>query len=270
MATAINSSQLEQHENNDQSPVVSRQSSLALLNDNGTDDVTADDLGASDNALAEQETRQFAAQDDAPAKMSADDLQELERIVQENVHLRVRVAELEKATERTVQEAERLAELVKDQERILEEKSDVIRELHVKNQELQGQAETMAPSDKELLALSEELEQERRQLKEDEEALMKQMRDMEVQMSRERAELARHRSELQRLHHEVRHELDLASRQSELRERLQPLQRRYQDLARRKGAEPVREAQPLAPQQAVEAEPEPPQKTGILRRIFGE
>src|SRR5205814_850230 len=89
-----------------------------------------------------------------------------------------------------------------------------------------------------LLALSEELERERKQLKDDEESLMNQMRDMEVTMAKERAELARHRTEMQRLHTEFRHEMELASRDASLRERLAPLQRKHQEMINRKGGAP--------------------------------
>jgi peptidoglycan hydrolase CwlO-like protein len=179
----------------------------------------------------------------------------------------------------------------KDLEKMLEEKSDVIRELHLKVQEAHNQpqqareeaatAEQDAPrsngplpQENELLALSEELEKERQQLKEDEETLMQQMRDMEIQMSRERAELARQRNDLQRLHGEIRHELELATRQGALRERLEPLQRRYQDMVHRQGGEPSRESaaagSAVRPVPKPAPAPEPPVKeSGILRRLFG-
>ena len=54
----------------------------------------------------------------------------------------------------------------KDLEALVEEKSDVIRELHLKLQEhppaVPARECTIAPREEELLALSEELEQERR------------------------------------------------------------------------------------------------------------
>src|SRR5438132_10912829 len=143
-------------------------------------------------------------------------------------------------------------------EGLLEEKSEVIRDLHRRlHEQSEKPAATSAPREEELIALSEELERERRQLKEDEEALMEQMRQMEVQMSRERAELARQRNELQRLHGEIKHELELASREAELRDRLQPLQRRHQEMAHRKGAEPVRETVAAAPNHTPPQQPKP-------------
>src|SRR5207244_8585138 len=98
--------------------------------------------------------------------------------------------------ERVVTENAQLRATVKEYENLLDEKSEVIRELHQRIQELQDRPAGETPREEELLALSEELDCERRQLKDDEEALMKQMRDMEVQMSRERAEFARQRNEL--------------------------------------------------------------------------
>ena len=162
-------------------------------------------------------------------------------------------------------------DLNRDAERLLEEKSEVIRELHAKIAELQAQPGAERPSDADLLALEEELEQDRLRLKDDEQALMKQMREMEVQMSRERADLARQRNDLQRLHNEIRHELELAARDSDLRDRLGLLQRRYQELSIRKGGEPTRET-PTQPDSATAAETIGPRRQGessIFRRFFG-
>jgi hypothetical protein len=202
----------------------------------------------------------------------------------ENAALRCTVDELEKLLEERMQLAESLAERQRDQETLLEEKSEVIRELHIKLQECSAagipRESAASPREEELLALSEELELERRQLREDEEALTAQMREMEVQMSRERAELARQRNDLQRLHSEIIHELELASRQASLRDRLQPLQRRHQEMLHRKGFEPAREAPPPVPTNPTPAsaptpvpevqEPERPKDhSGLLRRLFG-
>jgi hypothetical protein len=189
----------------------------------------------------------------------------------ENERLRGAVAELEEILRQADGPG---GAQVKQLEQLLEEKSEVIRELHRKLQEQQHQERTAGatPREEELLALSEELERERRQLKEDEEGLMQQMRDMEVQMSRERAEVARQRNELQRLQNEIRHELELAARDATLRERLAPLQRRAQDLLARRGtAAPPEAAAPQA-QPAPAREPAPkrdPGSSGILRRLFG-
>jgi chromosome segregation ATPase len=202
---------------------------------------------------------------------------EVDPLRQENNVLRETVAELEKMLEQMLQAEQTWTERQKEQEMLLEEKSDVIRELHVKLQEhaavpapREGGA---APHEDELVALSEALEQERCQLKDDEETLMAQMREMEIQMSRERAELARQRNDLQRLHNEIRHELELAARQAELRDRLLPLQRRHQEMLHRKGAEPSPEApsSSSAPPAAPAAAPAPTGKdsSGLLRRLFG-
>src|SRR5262245_48654170 len=76
---------------------------------------------------------------------------------------------------------------IDDYERLLEEKSEVIRELHNKMQELSerlGELEASGPTTlgqaEEIIALSEELNRERQQLAEDEEVLTKRMRDMEI------------------------------------------------------------------------------------------
>jgi DNA repair exonuclease SbcCD ATPase subunit len=185
--------------------------------------------------------------------------------------------------ERTLEESgkfneELLAEKQRELDTLVEEKTEVIRDLYRQIHDLEGAEPPpsgtnngSAPREEELLALSEELERERRQLKEDEESLMQQMREMEVQMSRERAEFARQRSELERLHSEIRHELELAGRDAALRERLAPLQRRHQDIVTRRGASPPAVNVPLRPAAAA-APPKsvPPRKdSGLFRRFFG-
>jgi len=188
----------------------------------------------------------------------------------ENTALRVQLAETERLLAELRQEAEEAMQQQQTEfERILEEKSELIRDLHRKAQELKDRPAVTAniPREDELMALSEELERERQQLKDDEASLMEQMGHMEVQMSRERAELARQRNELQRLQHEIRHELDLASRDSALRDRLAPLQRRHQEMDTRR----TTTSGPAAPPAPPEAPPDPPRpaSTGLFRRIFG-
>jgi DNA repair exonuclease SbcCD ATPase subunit len=220
------------------------------------------------------------ANEGKPALAAALDPLEVERLCAENEDLRARVAELEQALEQPQPAGgENWEERQREYESLLDEKSEVIRDLHLKIKELQVQNQEVknhhsgsAPREEELLALSEELERERQQLKEDEEALMKQMRDMEVQMSRERAEFARQRSELQRLQGEIRHELELAARDAALRDRLAPLQRRHQDLTNRRGAAPQTSAPPASHAPAVPQPPpaaeQPRKDSGLFRRIF--
>jgi hypothetical protein len=209
-----------------------------------------------------------------PAVPTAEE--EIERLRAENAAFRESLEQLEKILEERLQNEQTWEERQKEQDALLEEKSDVIRELHLKLQECSTapapHESGAVPREEELLALSEELEQERRQLKEDEESLMAQMREMEIQMSRERAELARQRNELQRLHSDLHHELELAARNAALRDRLQPLQRRHQDLLHRKGGEPSREA----PSRAVPNSDSPPSQDAaardnksLLGRLFG-
>src|SRR5262249_38586111 len=118
-----------------------------------------------------------------------------------------------------------------------------------------------------LIALTEELDHERRQLGEDREALTRQVRDMEVQISRERAELARQRSELQRMQEEIRHELEVATRDSALRDRLQSLMRRRHGQAIR--ANELAPALSLAADQSTATSPQPSRKdNGFFGRLF--
>jgi hypothetical protein len=185
----------------------------------------------------------------------------------------------------------------REYEALLEEKSEKIRELFSKNQELEKQVaagggsggDSAAPAreapqdNEELLALSDELERERcqieqerrtldedrRQLREDEESMMRQMREMELQMAKERAELARQRNELQRLHSEIRHELELAQRDAAVNERLKLLQRRHREVS----GEPADDPAPTKKSNQGAGKNDQPKKDsgsgGIMKRFFG-
>ncbi len=143
--------------------------------------------------------------------LSSDVQAEIARLEGENARLKEAVAELQRALgEATAQADQAWAERAREYESLLEEKSEVIRNLHRKFQEAPERPAGNSPREEELLALSEELERERRQLQEDEEAMMQQMQQMEVQMARERAELARQRMDLQRLQSEVQREVEKA------------------------------------------------------------
>ncbi len=222
-----------------------------------------------------EQSKPLALQDTTDSKTSAasdpplSEVDRLSALCAQNAELREKVEVLEKLLEEAADAQRNWAEKEKEYESLIEEKSEVIRELHLKSQENRPAA--AAPREEELLALGEELERERLQLKHDEEALMAQMRGMELQMSRERAELARQRVDLQRLHNEIHHELELASREAQLRDRLLPLQRRHHEMLQRKGAEPTRETSTRTPAAADAAAPAPASasRSGLLRRIFG-
>lgn len=206
---------------------------------------------------------------------------ELELLRRENTDLRALVLDLQRRLEVGGAGGDSGWEArQREYDSLLEEKSEVIRALHQKIQELQARAPSppLTPKEGELIALSDELERERcqleqdrrqlederAQLKEDEKMMMQQMRDMEMSMARERAELARQRNELQRLHTEVHHELELASRDAALRERLMPLQRRHQEMSQRRAGDSPREQPPQAP-----AADNAVKENGLLRRLFG-
>ena len=214
-------------------------------------------------------------------EVGAADLQEIEILRDENIQLRELIAELERHLEEISAEGDSQALLAQQREleALLEEKSQHIRQLHIKVQELDLAVKNTPqpvklPHEDELLRMQEELDREQRQLKEDEESMMQQMREMEVQMARERAELARQRTDLQRLHGEIRHEVELAARDATLRERLAPLQRRAQEIMNRRGSSPGApgaSAQHPAQHQPTPqpAETQAPKKdSGLLRRLF--
>jgi len=214
-----------------------------------------------------------AEQGEAPAvdqlDCTPDVATERELLLAENAELRQKVAQLDDLLDNANRATLLLEEQQKDFEKMLEEKSEVIRELHQKLQESQNRPAAEAPHEEELLALSEELERDRKQLKEDEDAVMAQMREMEVQMAKERAELGRQGNQLQQLHNEIRHELTRASREAELRARMQPFQRRHQDMTPRRGGETA----PSNPEEQSPADasdqPHKSKDSGIFRRLFG-
>src|SRR5262249_41229375 len=149
--------------------------------------------GNRDRPATEGPEQAASASQTPPTPEQGADQKALEQLRFENAQLRRTLEEYE----RTLQECRQMEEAWNERQReydsLLDEKSDVIRELHRKLQEIQAGPERpsgVAPREEELLALHDELERERRQLKDDEEALMAQMRDMELTMSRERAELA--------------------------------------------------------------------------------
>ena len=199
--------------------------------------------------------------------------EELTRLRKENQRQAERLTDLEKIAEEMGKEQAAWEKRQREFEGLLEEKSEVIRDLHRRLHEQPERAPAAGtPREEELIALSEELERERRQLKDDEESLMQQMRQMEVQMSRERAELARQRNELQRLQNDVRHELELAARDATLRDRLAPLQRRHQELVNRNGGPRTQEAPQAVPASAPSAATAArggAKNSGLFRRLFG-
>jgi chromosome segregation ATPase len=213
----------------------------------------------------------------------AGDGEEVQRLRGENAELRQRVEELELALLERPETEDDWAERQREYEALLEEKSEVIRNLHQKIQELR-EAAASAPSGparggaadpataQELVAAKRELEEERAQLEEDAQALEQQMRQMEMAMSRERAELARQRTELTRLHNDLRHEMEQAARDAVLKERLQPLQRRQQEVSTTRRVPSLVEINLPAPEPKVENQAANAKKpaSGLFRRMFGQ
>jgi predicted RNase H-like nuclease (RuvC/YqgF family) len=213
----------------------------------------------------------------APSEIdySQDSDQIIEALKAENDALRRLLAATEESLSGAGTRPDDWSEQEREYTRMLEEKTDVIRELHLKIQELQNavpeesQPPTEAPGEAaDLCALSDELENERNQLKEDEKTLMQQMRAMEVQMSRERAEMARQRTDIERFHQVVRDELEHAAREYTLRDRLVPLLRQHREILRNGSSEPPARAKEAPPPSA--PTPAPPAATsGIFKRFFG-
>lgn len=231
-----------------------------------------------------------------PASTPAtDEAQDADRLRDENNQLRALCLELEQALQEAAtagggggaENADHSREL----EALLEERSETIRHLHQHVEELQtalADAEARAaelanqlppehapvPREDELLALSEELERERRQLQEDEQTLMDQMREMEVGMARERAELARQRNDLQRLQADIRHELERLERNGALQSKIEGLKTKLQDVTARRGAArgdvPAANPPPPVSQPPAQQPPAPNKGNGLMGRLFGQ
>jgi hypothetical protein len=244
----------------------------------------------------------FDSQDSLPADgrdgsgLSAAESAELEHLQAENAQLRALCLELEQALQEAAQQIKPdLEQQIREYDAVLEEKNDMIRQLHQKLQEVQaaweeaetrgGQAQPAAhpkrehqgpaPCEDELLALSEELERERRQLQEDEQALMQQMREMEVSMARERAEMARQRNDLQRLQSEIRLDLERLERNGAIQSKIESLKNKLQDATARRGAAPApvgSQPAPHAPSPQPQPQPAaaPSRKEGLMGRLFGQ
>lgn len=182
----------------------------------------------------------------AATRHAASPSPDADALLQENGELRGIIAELKGQLDDAGPKAEEaFRERHKEYEAMLDEKSQIIRELHVKIQELEARPLVPAtPKEEELLALSEELERERcqfqqerrqldedrKQMEEDEQIMTQQMQEMEVQMARERADFARQRTELNRIQEEIRREVENVERNGLLNQRLGQLRQRSLDV----------------------------------------
>lgn len=195
--------------------------------------------------------------------------QELAQLRSENAELRTRVEQNELDLQAAIASEEAWLERQKENELLLEEKSDVIRGMHQKIQEMQqGSAGDNYAKAQELKRREAELGEMQRQLNEDKEALLTQMSAMEMELSRDRADIARQRNELTRLQSELQREIETASRDPLLYERLASLRRRHQEVAIGKGT-PAGES-PSTATAAPAQQPAAKRPSGLLRRLFGE
>jgi hypothetical protein len=233
----------------------------------------------------------WSADQDTPTDVA--NAEEMAHLRLENEQLRRSIAEIRENLEDVHKRDDQVAnERLKEYESLLEEKSELIRNLHLKIQELSEQRPVaQTPKEEELLALSEELERERcqlqqdrrqmederKQLAEDEESMVKQMRDMEVQMARERADFARQRTELNRVYEEIRREMENIERNGLLNQRLGQLRQRFQDVINPKGSAPSisKSSPPPGPRPEGTAQPvgepevAPKRAQSFLGRLFG-
>jgi hypothetical protein len=215
-----------------------------------------------------------------------------EQLQAENQQLHGAIAQLRDALEAAARQAPPPGwqERQKEYESLLEEKSELIRTLHLKIQELEAAPRVpQTPKEEELVTMSEELERERcqfqqeqreledlrRRLSEDEQDMLRQMREMEVQMARERADYARRRTELQRIFDEIRRELENVERNGMLNQRLNQLRQRSQDMANFRGSpgsapDPdMMLAQSQEPGASYASQEDNGKDGNLLRRLFG-
>lgn len=208
------------------------------------------------------------------------DADELARHKKECDQLRKRIAELE--ARQIADTPEAFSQQQREFEQIIEEKTETIRALHMRNQELEEclRGGPEGPSREQLESRHEELAQLEERIRRDEESLNGQAREMEMAMAKERADLARQRGDLLRLRADVEREVELASRDSGLRDRLLSLQRRPDGRPRSTNSLPAGNPAtptPSAPGRRpttmaaldLDAEIEEAPKSGLLRRLFG-
>jgi hypothetical protein len=206
-------------------------------------------------------------------------VEELALLRAENADLRNRLDQNEQLLHAAVASEEVWLERQKEYEVLLEEKSDVIRSLHQKIQELQegSEGQNLARADQ-LVVFKKELDARQAQLQEDEKSLVNQMRTMEMALSRDRAELARQRNDILRLQSDVHREIEVASRDAGLRERLATIRTRGSNgpgTGRAPKTEINIELPPELPASTnTQSPPAPPVNkvkagSGMLRRIFG-
>lgn len=225
------------------------------------------------------------------SNFSPDLMAEVELLRGENTQLRSLCVELEQALQEATQDANvDVDSRLRDYESMLEEKSEMIRQLHQQLQQAQSLVADLelklasgpgqptyngpAPREEELLALSEELERERRQLQEDEQALMEQMKDMEIGMARERAEMARQRNDMQRLQQELQYELERLERLGAAQHKVDALKNKLHDASTRRGMatnvpRPAQQQHQQEPDAEAEDTTSSPKKDGFISRLFG-
>ncbi len=214
-----------------------------------------DELNPSDNTLDEATPEALRVTEEAD---------ELAQLREENRLLKSQLEAFSAA-----QDEEPWLERQREYEMMLEEKSEVIRGLHQKMNEMQESVSfapevPAAPSAssirlgqaEEILRLKREMDEQRRQLEQDEQDMMAQMRQMEITMARERAEMARHRQEIVRLQKELARETENANRDPGLREKLHSLRRTQESKI----------APPAAAEPVVQKDQE---SGGFFRRMFG-
>jgi chromosome segregation ATPase len=238
--------------------------------------------GSADHSAADDQSLLAALEADSRAGLIDPGM--VDTLQAENAELRRQCEELRAQRDADSKLHEQWRDLQEEYEARLEEKTEVIRTLHVKVEELEVASVPVkkTPKDEELLAMSEDLERERCQLQqeqreleelrkrltEDERAMHEQMREMEMQMARERAEFARRRTDMQRILEEIRREIDKAERNGQLNQRLRQIRDQYSQNANKEEEPEPAPGVPPAPIRPAAPETQKPQDSTLLRRLF--
>jgi hypothetical protein len=236
--------------------------------------------------LPPAKAKEFGSSGNIVLPADADELakykRECDQLKKENEQLRECIAAIQVSSHADGPPA--VKELHEEFEQILNEKTETIRALHMRNQELQEalRGGPDSPSREQLEARQVGIVKLEQRLRQDEESFNAQAREMEMAMAKERADLARQRAELLRLQAELQREVELVSRDSGLRDRLASLQRRSDGRPRSSaslgdidlgGASapsgPRRPPTMVAIDLGAEARDAPQPKTGFFRRLFG-
>jgi hypothetical protein len=140
-----------------------------------------------------------------------------EEVRNENLQLRQSVEQARGRLASLEKEAELWRAREQEYENMLEEKSELIRQLHVKLNEIPKRNSDL-PSEEELVALHQELQRERQEFEQERSDMENQFKQMEISLAKERADIARQRSEANRLQSEIKRQIEMLEREAKTKD----------------------------------------------------